>query len=62
VHEIEERKNQHINDLLWNHQEAFEQIKSYYKDITNDNLQLIKYELYPPRITNIFEKVAIERQ
>merc|ERR1719331_3223209 len=34
IHEIEERKNQHINDLLTNHQEAFERIKSYYNDIT----------------------------
>lgn len=42
IHEIEERKNQHINDLLMNHQEAFDQIKSYYNDITHDNLQLIR--------------------
>merc|ERR1719235_2023582 len=42
IHEIEERKNQHINDLLNNHQEAFDQIKSYYNDITHDNLQLIR--------------------
>jgi len=42
MHEIEERKNQHINDLLFNHQEAFDQIKGYYNDITHDNLQLIK--------------------
>merc|ERR1719335_1721034 len=42
IHEIEERKNQHINDLLTNHQEAFDRIKSYYNDITHDNLQLIR--------------------
>merc|ERR1719409_2035956 len=42
IHEIEERKNQHINDLLMNHQEAFDQIKSYYNDITHDNLSLIR--------------------
>ena len=30
IHEIEERRNQHINDLLYNHQEAFGQIKAYY--------------------------------
>lgn len=42
IHEIEERKNQHINDLLLNHQEAFDEIKNYYNDITHDNLQLIK--------------------
>merc|ERR1711920_502314 len=39
---IEERKNQHINELLLNHQEAFDEIKAYYNDITRDNLQLIK--------------------
>lgn len=42
IHEIEERKNQHINELLFNHQEAFDEIKNYYNDITHDNLQLIK--------------------
>merc|ERR1719221_503491 len=42
IHEIEERKNQHINELLFNHQEAFDEIKAYYNDITHDNLQLIR--------------------
>jgi len=42
IHEIEERKNLHINDLMRNHEKAFGQMKSYYNDITNDNLQLIK--------------------
>jgi hypothetical protein len=42
VHEIEERKNTHINDLIKNHAKAFGQIKTYYNDITNDNLTLIK--------------------
>ena len=42
VHEIEERKNLHINDLMRNHEAAFGQIKDYYNDITHDNLTLIK--------------------
>jgi growth arrest-specific protein 8 len=42
VHEVEERKNQHINDLIKNHKKAFGQMKSYYNDITGGNLQLIK--------------------
>ena len=42
VHEIEERKNQHINDLMKNHQEAFKEMKEYYNDITKENLELIK--------------------
>lgn len=42
VHEVEERKNQHINDLLQNHAKAFEQMKAYYNSITRGNLELIK--------------------
>ena len=42
IHEIEERKNQHINDLMKNHQEAFKEMKEYYNDITKENLELIK--------------------
>merc|ERR1712028_289087 len=42
IHEIEERKNLHINDLMKNHEKAFGQIKNYYNDITHDNLKLIR--------------------
>eukprot|EP01041_Mallomonas_annulata_P001513 gene1513-2913_t len=42
VHEVEERKNQHINDLIKNHKKAFGQMKAYYNDITSGNLQLIR--------------------
>ena len=42
VHEVEERKNQHINDLVKNHKKAFGQMKAYYNDITGGNLRLIK--------------------
>lgn len=42
IHEMEERKNMHINDLIRNHKKAFGQIKRYYNVITQDNLQLIK--------------------
>jgi growth arrest-specific protein 8 len=41
VHELEERKNQHLANLRADHQEAFSQIKAYYKEITTDNLNLI---------------------
>ena len=40
IHEIEERKNLHINDLMKNHEKAFGQMKAYYNDITNDNLKV----------------------
>jgi len=42
IHEIEERKNQHINDLMKNHEEAFREMKEYYNDITRENLELIR--------------------
>jgi len=42
LHEIEERKNNHINQLVTNHKRAFEQTKNYYNDITRGNIQLIR--------------------
>jgi len=42
IHEIEERKNQHINDLMRNHDEAFSGLKNFYNDITSENLNLIR--------------------
>ena len=42
IHEIEERKNQHINDLMVNHENAFREMKQYYNDITKENLDVIK--------------------
>ena len=41
IHEVEERKNQHINDLIKNHAKAFSNMKLYYNEITRGNLQLI---------------------
>jgi hypothetical protein len=40
--EIEERKNNHINELMKKHEKAFAEIKNYYNDITHNNLDLIK--------------------
>jgi len=34
IHEIEERKNLHINELMKDHEAAFDNMKSYYNDIT----------------------------
>ena len=42
IHEIEERKNTHINELMKKHEKAFADIKNYYNDITHNNLDLIK--------------------
>ena len=40
--EIEERKNQHYNELMKNHEDAFSDMKEYYNDITRENLELIR--------------------
>lgn len=42
IHEIEERKNKHINDLMDAHQNAFKEMKNYFNDITRQNLALIR--------------------
>lgn len=44
IHEIEERKNLHINELINNHNEAFTELKQYYNSITADNLNQIKFQ------------------
>lgn len=41
VHEVEERKNLHINQLMRAHEEAFAEMKKYYNDVTRANLELI---------------------
>lgn len=42
LNEIEERKNFHINELIMNHEKAYEELKSFYNYITVENLGLIK--------------------
>ncbi|XP_060040944.1 dynein regulatory complex subunit 4 isoform X3 [Erinaceus europaeus] len=41
IHEVEERKNGQISNLMQRHEEAFTDIKNYYNDITLNNLALI---------------------
>ncbi|NWI65392.1 DRC4 protein, partial [Todus mexicanus] len=41
IHELEERKNGQISELMRNHERAFDDIKNYYNDITLKNLALI---------------------
>ena len=55
VHEIEERKNQHINNLMKNHETAFRDMKDFYTDITRENIELIRihYENLAEVSTNI---------
>ena len=44
-HGHQERKHQHINKLVSNHEAAFAQMKEYYQQITRDNCALLdKYE------------------
>lgn len=42
IHEIEERKNEHINELIKLHDRKFTDMKTYYNQITTNNLDLIK--------------------
>jgi T-lymphocyte triggering factor len=42
IHEIEERKNEHINELIKLHERKFADMKAYYNQITTNNLDLIK--------------------
>ncbi|KAM4638861.1 dynein regulatory complex subunit 4 isoform 3-T3 [Amazona ochrocephala] len=41
IHEVEERKNSHISQLMRSHEKAFNDMKNYYNDITLKNLELI---------------------
>ena len=59
IHEIEERKNQHINELLKNHEEAFREMKDYYNDITRENLELIR--MYKEKLIDIKEQINFNR-
>ncbi|OMJ94824.1 hypothetical protein SteCoe_1843 [Stentor coeruleus] len=42
IHEVEERKNKHRNELMVKHEKAFRNIKDYYNDITRGNLEKIR--------------------
>ena len=42
IHEVEERKNKHRNNLIHQHEVAFRGIKDYYNDITKGTLEKIK--------------------
>ena len=55
IHEIEERKNQHINTLMKNHEEAFHDMKEYYNDITRENLEMIRG--YKERLVEIKNQI-----
>mmetsp|Transcript_35382 Transcript_35382/g.25809 ORF Transcript_35382/g.25809 Transcript_35382/m.25809 type:complete len:138 (+) Transcript_35382:394-807(+) len=53
IHEIEERKNMHINDLMMNHESSFKDMKMYNNDITKENLELIR--MHKDKLTDIKE-------
>lgn len=42
ITEVEERKNIQISNLIKNHEKSFAEIKTYYNDITLNNLSLIQ--------------------
>lgn len=42
ITEVEERKNTQIANLMKNHETAFTEMKTYYNDVTLNNLSLIQ--------------------
>lgn len=42
INDTEERRNEHINHLIHQHEEQFEEMKQYYNSITKNNLDIIK--------------------
>jgi len=63
-HEIEERKNRHINDLMIHHEKNFQEMRSYYNAITQDNLDLIKElnnEIEDLKIAHLQNEKAMEQ-
>ncbi|KAI1235639.1 Growth arrest-specific protein 8, partial [Lamprotornis superbus] len=57
IHELEERKNTQISELMGNHEEAFGAIKNYYNDITAKNLTLIN--LLKEQVEDLKKKEAV---
>jgi hypothetical protein len=55
IHEIEERKNQHINDLMQAHETAFKEMKEYHNDITRQNLELIR--MYKDNLVDVRKQI-----
>lgn len=41
VHEIEEWKNMHYNELMHSHEKSFRDMKNFYTDITRENIKMI---------------------
>jgi T-lymphocyte triggering factor len=42
VHEVEEKKSEHLNALIRQHEEQYAELKDYYNQITTNNLELIR--------------------
>ncbi|XP_063266462.1 dynein regulatory complex subunit 4 isoform X1 [Prinia subflava] len=57
IHELEERKNTQISELMRNHEGAFGSIKNYYNDITAKNLTLIN--LLKEQVEDLRKKEAV---
>ena len=55
THEIKERKDESINDLMKNHEEAFKELKTYYNEITGENLELIR--MYKEKLVAIRSQI-----
>lgn len=60
IHEIEERKNQHINELMLSHEASFKDMKTYNNEITKENLELIR--MHKDKLSEIKENIATSQQ
>lgn len=59
IHELEERKNTQISELMGNHEGAFGAIKNYYNDITAKNLTLISLlKVLPIPVSSLHPGIA----
>lgn len=60
LHSIEERRNSHINMLIWNHEAKFEEVRAYFNAVTRDNLKLI--DSLNSRISELRERQRVNEQ
>lgn len=62
ITEVEERKNAQIANLIKNHENAFNEMKNYYNDITLNNLSLIKSMKVNPTVVINFNYRIMENK
>ena len=54
LHELEQRKNTHMQTLIKNHERAFAEIRHYYNDVMRNNMNLINSLKVSGRLFKVF--------